>query len=962
MKNPGQQNLRTVHPTPLITPARIATIRVINDLVITLITLYFTIPAFELDFGKAIFIIVAGIFLGSLLGWFLIRRGNTILGMGFVIYGLILGLPVVSIFVEGLGPFTLVSLILITALSVSYGVPSRRVIEAMTASVLAGAASMVFDLRFREAEFRLPTPATLPSLLWIVTFLLAGTILYLIYRQFSFFPLRAKLITSFALVTIISLALLGFLNSQSVNEILTQEANQSLYIAASQTTGSLRTFINTQLQNLKTEAKLPALIEYLSFSETEREGKYDQTLKTLQALAARDSQIIASYALIDLNGDVILDTQAENIGANESTLSAFTDPINSGKPVMSEVLLAPGSDEPSIYFSAPVVENSQIIVGVLRVRYRASVLQSLVASHNDRGGQGSYGALFDENLIHLAHGTAPETIFTSVMPLPAGKFQQLIEARRLPNQTEAETFLDLPDLESNLRLVQDSPNSIIYFDAQDIVTEDMIDRVVVINLGTPPWLLAFFQPKSIFLAPTETLANNTILLSLLSAVGAVVVAIVLTQVLVSPITKLNQTAQEIAKGNLRSVVEITTEDEIGTLGNTFNQMSTQLQNLVGNLESQVAERTRRLENRAAQLQAAAEVARDVTSEEEPHSLLVRAAALIQDRFGFYHVGVYLQDANKEYAVLTAADTHQGQQLLDNGHKVKISIDSNVGFVCLIGEPRIASRDNPAQPTDYHPVNPNTQAQLLLPLKIANATIGVIDIHSTNPQAFAEDEISIFHTLADQIAISIQKAEFREEMQRTLHELEAAYGQFTREAWRKFIQDKKETSGYRFKQRQIETVQTPTPEVVQAWQDGKTVQRLHTSEETGQATSLLAIPMKVRGEVIGVLNLEFDAQQIPADTSKLVEEIANRLSLILENARLVESAEKQVEREQLTNQFSNLIRQSLDMEVVIRTAVQEIGESLGLPEVEVRLGSIDAIQRKPVKSNGNAKQPSASDSK
>ena len=82
------------------------------------------------------------------------------------------------------------------------------------------------------------------------------------------------------------------------------------------------------------------------------------------------------------------------------------------------------------------------------------------------------------------------------------------------------------------------------------------------------------------------------------------------------------------------------------LGNPFNSMSYQLQNLVNSLESQVAVRTKQLENRAAQLQASAEVARDATAEQNLDDMLTRAATLIHDRFGYYHVGIYLKDSQQ----------------------------------------------------------------------------------------------------------------------------------------------------------------------------------------------------------------------------------------------------------------------------------------------------------------------------
>jgi GAF domain-containing protein len=101
-------------------------------------------------------------------------------------------------------------------------------------------------------------------------------------------------------------------------------------------------------------------------------------------------------------------------------------------------------------------------------------------------------------------------------------------------------------------------------------------------------------------------------------------------------------------------------------------------------------------------------------------------------------------------------------------------------------------------------------------------------------------------------------------------------------------------------------------------------------------------MKIRGEVIGVLNLKLDSDRVPSDTNAVVEEIANRLSLILENARLVDSAQRRAEREQLIGDITAKIRETLDMDTVIRTAVEELSNNLGLNEVEIRIGSTASL--------------------
>jgi len=949
MNNQTINNSAGNHKLP-ITPNRIALIRLWYDLFIVIVTFIFLRPILD---NKISWIVIGStlvMFTGSTLGYFIIQQGQKMIGMGFVIYSFLLGLTTISIFVEGLGPFVIVTMILVTTLSVSYAIPGRRIIEAVSASFVLGVFNLVFDLRFRGAEFRLAAPQHLTSIFWLITFVLVAVIFYFIARQFTSFTLQAKMITSFTAITILALSILGFLNSRSVQTVLTEEANQSLYNAAAQTADSLQQFINSNFQSINTEAHLPILVNFLSSSESERESLRSETNATLYALAEKDPLYIASYGLLDLEGNVVADTQPEHISENEFMLSAFTEALQRENLMISPVEIDPFTSEPSIYFSAPIYNNDAPI-GVLRVRYSAEILQSIISKSNNRGGNDSFAVLFDENLIHLAHGIAPETIFQTVAPLDTLIFEKLIEDRRLPIQTADETFLNLPDLEENLKSAQNSPNGVVYFEATDIATGDRLNQVVVINMVEPPWLLAFFQPQEIYLSPIETLADNTILLGLLSGLGAVVLGIGLTQILTKPIMSLTDTAEKVSQGNFDARVEITTEDEIGKLGKTFNTMTVQLQNLINNLEDQVEMRTKSLRNQAAQLRASAEIARDVTSEQYLQDLLDRASNLILNRFGFYHVGIYLNDAKNEYTILTSSTDQPGQRLIQADHRTKIDSESNIGYACVLGEPIIATIADDTPPLSFHPLLPSSQSELILPLKVGNEILGAIDIHSTNPTSFSDEDVNIFQILADQIAIGIQKALYQKEIQQTLNELEAAYGTFTKESWQKFVHSRETTAGYKFNQTKIEVIETPSPEVIQAWEKGdKVVSQKKSSNPNEQDSSILAIPMKVRGEVVGVLNIEFESTQIPMDTTELITEIADRLGLILENARLIETAQKQVEREQLTSHISNSIRQSLDMELVLQTAVQEIGKNLGLSEVELRLGSANqskiSTQQKP----------------
>jgi signal transduction histidine kinase len=72
-----------------------------------------------------------------------------------------------------------------------------------------------------------------------------------------------------------------------------------------------------------------------------------------------------------------------------------------------------------------------------------------------------------------------------------------------------------------------------------------------------------------------------------------------------------------------------------------------------------------------------------------------------------------------------------------------------------------------------PFAPNTISQIVLPLRDANAVLGVLDIHSDKPNAFDDDEVLLLKTLADQTSIAIANAMRFQDIKRQKEELAVA---------------------------------------------------------------------------------------------------------------------------------------------------------------------------------------------
>lgn len=164
-----------------------------------------------------------------------------------------------------------------------------------------------------------------------------------------------------------------------------------------------------------------------------------------------------------------------------------------------------------------------------------------------------------------------------------------------------------------------------------------------------------------------------------------------------------------------------------------------------------------LERRAIQLQAHAEVAQSVTSILDRDELLTQIAQIIQQRFGYYHTGIFLADFEAGYAVLRSS-APQTEQIEANETRVALDEQSLVGWCALHGECRLSNdvlKDSLFKPER---ALPDTQSELALPLRIGRRVLGVLDLQSDHAHAFGADDVIVMQSLADQLAIAIRNAD------------------------------------------------------------------------------------------------------------------------------------------------------------------------------------------------------------
>ncbi|HEY71718.1 MAG: hypothetical protein B6I35_03220 [Anaerolineaceae bacterium 4572_32.2] len=332
-----------------------------------------------------------------------------------------------------------------------------------------------------------------------------------------------------------------------------------------------------------------------------------------------------------------------------------------------------------------------------------------------------------------------------------------------------------------------------------------------------------------------------------------------------------------------------------------------------------------LERQTARLRVGAEVAREVSAILDVHQLLDETVRLISDEFGFYHAGVFMVGDLGEYAILRASSSEGGRRMLERGYRVPVDArpeppDASgiVGYVAATGEYRIAldvGENVATLPSDRrgavsfnNPDLPDTRSEICLPLRMHGRTIGVLDIQSAQEAAFSESDMAGFQTLADQLAVSIENARLVERTEDQLSEMGRLYGEYSAAAWADLLSPER-PRGYIYDRVDVLPVMdSPSPTLDLAPARGE-------SETTG---SMLTMPLKLRGQTIGVLGVQESdgVREWSPEEVAIVEAVSDQVAIALDSARLFGEARTHAAEMVVLNELAQSLTARLTVEEVL----------------------------------------------
>jgi GAF domain-containing protein/HAMP domain-containing protein len=421
----------------------------------------------------------------------------------------------------------------------------------------------------------------------------------------------------------------------------------------------------------------------------------------------------------------------------------------------------------------------------------------------------------------------------------------------------------------------------------------------------------------------------------------------LTRRIASPIEKLLNTANQINKGEYHLAAEIEQDDEVGNLAWVFNRIMAQHLNLIkkhDRLRSAMIDDT---ERQSIHITTAAEVSSIACHQYDTADLLQNAVNLIHNRFCVYFTGIFLISENQEYAELIAAAGNAGSEFMKSSYQIKVGDEGLVGLTLSTGQLKVVLDASTDKDYRRNPLLPDTVSEIVLPLKIGEKIIGALDIQAADGSVFDQNTINLLQIMADQLTLALENADLMHQKELILDQIQTGYGEYTLRSWHDYIKRKAKSIQYSWRAEDPDSAEE-TAHLQE--QEGITTENSpHTATQPEEQVAgeepikNIAIPMKIRGQTIGVTHIKLKEGETTPETTALFVEIVNRLSLTLENVRLLEEAQLRGEQLHLLQKITSAAAANINLSELLEAVCQQIMEGFRLSRCGVLMLNEDKTE-------------------
>jgi PAS domain S-box-containing protein len=371
--------------------------------------------------------------------------------------------------------------------------------------------------------------------------------------------LRTQIVLVLALGTLLPLFATGyFFYRISVNR-LNERADLVLQSLTRRIASDLDAFAQRAAENARTDGMMASFVDYVQAPPDVRATRTRAIAELLRTTAIHDPVNIASCALFDRDGQLLLDTSAQILDRPEKDRAWIRLPLQTGLPTLVPELADPAFR--GLWVSSPIRDSTGVIVGVIRQRYQIAVLQQLVSSISEFTNGAVYAEIIDNHGTVLADGGRPARV---------GERGRLVALMSPPGQSRLEQRLSI---DWDPATPGPGPRA----------------RLATGRLQQTAWTLRVHVAAFFYNLATNELRRAALALGglviLLTGISAAFVSARISR----PLVQLARAVERMQNGPAATDLPDTGPVEVGLLARAFNALSRQLRQTLASLERSVAD-------------------------------------------------------------------------------------------------------------------------------------------------------------------------------------------------------------------------------------------------------------------------------------------------------------------------------------------------------------------------------------
>ena len=388
--------------------------------------------------------------------------------------------------------------------------------------------------------------------------------------------LRQKYFISITMVCLVSLAIVSTVSYYISYQLVLSSTTSTLEMASKRYSNEIDAWLLSQLNDLN-GIKEDVEINSAYYSD-------DATLSRLLSYKLKKTQDQVLDYYIGFSDKRILSGTGWQPDSDYDCTKRdwYCDAISKNNTIFTLPYVDSDSKKMVITIAEPLVMNDKV-VGVLAVDITVDYLVKLV--NNIKISDGSYAFLIDSQ--------------KNIMTYPERKF--------LPTADKSYQLGEITDgrlnsLSKQIDAHQYKLKKLIDYDGQE-------KYFYLSEIKSSGWILGFSIPTSVVLANLHDLLVGFAYACGISLVISMLVIYGLLKGLLRPVLHLTRIVKQFGEKNMDARCEVTSADEIGELGRSFNNMADTIQNYSLTLEHKVLERTKELNEKNVKIQDSIEYAK-----------------------------------------------------------------------------------------------------------------------------------------------------------------------------------------------------------------------------------------------------------------------------------------------------------------------------------------------------------------